>query len=234
MTDEKIKNSSELEFAVFCIENVAAKLGVDAERVYQAFTEQSDILNGYIVPEYEVLHTQSREYIVDDLLDRDERKGCGSMILYHGSFLEIAKPDLVHSRPNVDFGRGFYVTPLYEQAAKWCGKFKRRGKDGIISRYEYDESRETELKTLKFDSYSEEWLDFILNCRSGKDSTDYDLVVGGVANDKVFNTVELFFDGLIDKTEAINRLRYEKPNLQICFRTEKALSLLHFEGSETL
>ena len=69
MTDEKIKNSSELEFAVFCIENVAAKLGVDAERVYQAFTEQSDILHGYIVSEYEVLHTQSREYIVDDLLD---------------------------------------------------------------------------------------------------------------------------------------------------------------------
>ena len=67
------------------------------------------------------------------------------MILYHGSFLEIAKPDLVHSRPNVDFGRGFYVTPLYEQAVKWCGKFKRRGKDGIISRYEYDESWESEL-----------------------------------------------------------------------------------------
>ena len=64
---------------------------------------------------------------------------------------------------------------------------------------------------------SEEWLDFILNCRSGKDSTDYDFVVGGVANDKVFNTVELFFDGLIDKTEAINRLRYEKPNQQMCF-----------------
>ena len=68
MTDENIKNSNELEFAVFCIENVAAKLGVGAERVYQAFTEKSDILNGYIVPEYEVLHTQSREYIVDDLL----------------------------------------------------------------------------------------------------------------------------------------------------------------------
>ena len=50
IADEKIKNSSELEFAVFCIENVAAKLGVNAERVYQAFTEQSDILNGYIVP----------------------------------------------------------------------------------------------------------------------------------------------------------------------------------------
>lgn len=156
------------------------------------------------------------------------------MIFYHGSFLEVEKQDLIHSRPNVDFGRGFYVTPLYEQAVKWCGKFKRRGKNGIISRYEYDESQESKLKILKFDSYSEVWLDFILNCRSGKDLTDYDLIVVGVANDKVFNTVELFYDGLIDKTEAINRLRYEKPNLQNCFRTEKALSLLQFEGSEMI
>lgn len=84
------------------------------------------------------------------------------MIFYHGSYLEIAKPDLTHSRLNVDFGRGFYVTPLYEQAANWCGKFKRRGKAGIISRYLYDESREEELKLLTFDSYSEAWLDFIL------------------------------------------------------------------------
>ena len=72
---EKIKNSNELEFVVFCIENVATKLGVEAERVYQAFTEKSDILNSYIVPEYEVLHTQSREYIVDDLLDVLKEKG---------------------------------------------------------------------------------------------------------------------------------------------------------------
>ena len=75
MTSKEIQNSSELEFAVFCIENVAAKLGVDAECVYQAFTEKSDILNGYIVPEYEVLHTQSREYIVEDLLDVMKERG---------------------------------------------------------------------------------------------------------------------------------------------------------------
>lgn len=156
------------------------------------------------------------------------------MILYHGSYLEITEPDLLHSRPNVDFGRGFYVTPLYEQVAKWCGRFKRRGQNGIISKYVYDENREVELKMLQFDSYSEEWLDFILNCRSGNDQTDYDLVIGGVANDKVFNTVELFFDGLIDKNEAIKRLRYEKTNLQVCFRTEKALRLLKFEGSEKI
>lgn len=75
MPGEMIKNSDELEFAVFCIENVAAKLGVGAELVYQAFTEKSDILNGYIVPEYEVLHTQGRDYIVDDLLDVMRERG---------------------------------------------------------------------------------------------------------------------------------------------------------------
>lgn len=75
MPDKKIENFCELEFAVFCIENVAAKLGVKAERVYQVFAQKSDILNGYIVPEYDILHTQSREYIVDDLLDVIEERG---------------------------------------------------------------------------------------------------------------------------------------------------------------
>lgn len=75
MLNDAIKNSRELEFAIFCIENVAAKLGVDAELVYQAFTEESDILGSYIVPEFEVLHTQSREYIVNDLLDVMEERG---------------------------------------------------------------------------------------------------------------------------------------------------------------
>ena len=75
MPVEKIKNSRELEFAVFCIENVAAKLGVDAERVYRAFVEKDDILHGYLVPGYEILHTQGREYIVDDLLEVMRERG---------------------------------------------------------------------------------------------------------------------------------------------------------------
>lgn len=156
------------------------------------------------------------------------------MILYHGSDQEILVPDLAHSRDNVDFGRGFYTTPLHEQAFKWCERFKRRGRNGIISRYEYNENCESELKVLRFESYSEEWLDFVLTCRSRQDTTDYDLVIGGVANDKVFNTVELFYDGLIDKAEAIHRLRYEQPNLQVCLRTERALQHLRYIGSETI
>lgn len=154
------------------------------------------------------------------------------MMLYHGSYVEVASPDLKHSRATVDFGRGFYATPILEQAVKWCGKFKRRGKTGIISLYEFDEKSFDELNVLQFDSYSEEWLDFILNCRRGLDNSTYDIVMGGVANDKVFNTVELYFDALIDKVEAIRRLRYEKPNLQLCFRTERSLALLRFAGSQ--
>lgn len=74
-TVETINNSKELEFVVFCIENVALKLGVDAKQVYKAFTDKSDILNGYIVPEYEILHTQSKEYIVNDIIELMKERG---------------------------------------------------------------------------------------------------------------------------------------------------------------
>lgn len=154
------------------------------------------------------------------------------MMVYHGSYLEVARPDIVHSRSNVDFGRGFYITPILEQAKNWCRKFKRRGRTGIVSQYNLNEDAMNQLKVLRFDTYSEGWLDLILTCRSGKDTEEYDIIIGGVANDKVFNTVELYFDNLIDKREAINRLRYEKPNLQICFRSQMAIdNSLQFEGS---
>ena len=101
--------------------------------------------------------------------------------------------------------------------------------------YRFAEEKLKEYKILKFESYSEEWLDFILNCRRGEDTSDYDIVMGGVANDKVFNTVELFFDGLIDKGEAIKRLRYERLNMQIVFRTQKVIdACLRFERGERL
>ena len=70
--DGTINNSNELEFAVFCVENVAAKLGIGAEKVYKAFTDKSNILKDYIIPEYEILHTQSKEYIVDDIIEFSE------------------------------------------------------------------------------------------------------------------------------------------------------------------
>ena len=75
MAEGTIKNSRELGFAVFYLKNVAKELGVNAERVYQVFTEERNILNGYIIPEYGILHTQSREYIVRDILDVMKERG---------------------------------------------------------------------------------------------------------------------------------------------------------------
>ncbi len=71
----KIKNVDELEFAVFCIESIAMRFEKNAEEVYRALTEKSDILNDYIIPEYEMLHTQSKDYIVDDIIDVMEERG---------------------------------------------------------------------------------------------------------------------------------------------------------------
>lgn len=75
MEKQIINSSKELEFAIFCIENVAARLGVNAEKVYNALTEESDILYAYIIPEYEMLHTQGKEYIVDDIIEVMKERG---------------------------------------------------------------------------------------------------------------------------------------------------------------
>ncbi len=74
MNIEALTNDN-LEFAIFCIENVAIRLGVGAEKVFIALTEKSDILDSYILPCYDVLHTQSKDYIVDDILDVMAQRG---------------------------------------------------------------------------------------------------------------------------------------------------------------
>ena len=75
LDNAQIKNADELEFAVFCIENIAKRLGKNAEDVYRLLTEKSDILKSYIIPEYEMLHTQSKEYIIDDIISLIEERG---------------------------------------------------------------------------------------------------------------------------------------------------------------
>ena len=154
------------------------------------------------------------------------------MTVYHGGAVAIPVPDLLHSRKAVDFGPGFYVTPIRDQAFRWSEKRRIREGSAVVSRYEFDEAATPGLKTLRFDSYSEEWLDFIVACRGCRDSSDWDVVVGGVANDTVFDTLEAFFDGFATKEQTIGRLRMAVPNLQICLRSEAALCTLKFLGSE--
>lgn len=151
----------------------------------------------------------------------------------HGGADAVPSPDLLHSRKAVDFGPGFYVTPLREQAVRWAEKRKRALGRATLSVYDFDEGAAA-LKILRFDSYSEPWLDFIVACRSLRDASDWDIVIGGVANDRVFDTLEAYFDGFATKAQTIGRLRMETTNLQICFRTAAALQTLRFVGSEPL
>ncbi len=155
------------------------------------------------------------------------------MILYHGSYTEIIKPNLSFSRNELDFGIGFYTTSIKKQADKWSLKFKKRQELSIVSKYEFDEKIIDKISTLKFNSYSEEWLDFVVLCRTGSSiGENYDLIIGGIANDDVFNTLQLFIDNLISKQETIKRLQYEKPNIQYCFKNQDIVDAhLHFLGS---
>jgi len=146
------------------------------------------------------------------------------MMLYHGSYTAIERPDLSFSRNTTDFGKGFYTTTIQSQAEKWAGRFKRRQGSGVVSVYEIneDELRKNE-SVLEFDTYSVEWLDYIIKCRQGLSADDFSFVIGGIANDDVFNTLTIYFRGYIDKIEALKRLRYEKPNIQYCFKTRNII-----------
>ncbi len=75
MTRENSYDSKELEFAIFCIENVAARLRINGQKAYELLAEKTDILNQYIIPEYEMLHTQRKEYIVDDIINVMKERG---------------------------------------------------------------------------------------------------------------------------------------------------------------
>jgi hypothetical protein len=144
------------------------------------------------------------------------------MRVYHSSTVIVKKPDTNHSRENLDFGKGFYMTTLYEQAYNYGGRFKRRGNRAWLNTYELEDNLEG-WKILEFGSYSQEWLDFVIKNRSGEYTGDFDLVIGGIANDKVIETINLFFDHLISKEEALGRLKYEKPNIQYCIRSQEML-----------
>lgn len=153
------------------------------------------------------------------------------MILYHSSDSEILTPDTIHSRNDIDFGWGFYLTTLQEQAINYARRFSRRGKSAWLNIYTLTHDP-SEWKILEFESYNREWLNFISKCRAGEDDSDYDLVVGGIANDKVIRTLDRYFHGEIDEEQALGLLKYEKPNIQYCIRSQSMLDrcLTHIES----
>lgn len=146
------------------------------------------------------------------------------MIVYHASNTIVEKPDTRHSRKYLDFGRGFYVTSIKLQAVKYSERFKSWGDPVFLNIYEMDEFTD-DCRCKRFTHYDEEWLDYVVACRSGLQRETFDIVEGGIADDRVYNTVDLFLAKQISKEEAIRRLVAVRPNQQICFLTQKAIDL---------
>lgn len=149
-------------------------------------------------------------------------------ILFHGSNVVVQNPKVLINGYYKDFGYGFYCTNMEKQAKRWA--LTKRGAS-VVNKYSYMEN-ET-LKRISFDKMTEEWLQFVVNCRRGKEH-DYDIVEGPMADDQIWDYVEDYVSGKISKVAFWELVKFKYPTHQIVFCTEDALKTLTFKGSVML
>ena len=147
--------------------------------------------------------------------------------LFHGSYVPVQTPLVKLGRKKVDFGQGFYLTRLRQQAESWAYTIaERKGRNAkpVVSTFTFDfESVKSAGYRIKvFESYNIEWLGYVVDCRrGGNKQCQYDIVEGGVANDNVIDTVEDYENGIITAEQALGQLRYKKVNHQICILNQE-------------
>lgn len=160
------------------------------------------------------------------------------LTVFHGATEIVDSPVCAFGRPRLDFGQGFYVTDIREQAVRWAQAMaERRGLQPVLNIYHLNRSEIlVAAKCRIFTAYDSDWLDFIVANRQGRNaSVGYDYVEGGIANDRVIDTVNLYIQGLIDSATALQQLAYYKPNNQICLLNQGITDkYLHFYGSERI
>ena len=163
------------------------------------------------------------------------------IILYHGSHIAVPSPLVGLGRKKVDFGQGFYLTNLHDQAKAWAetiAERKGRNTKPIVSAYtlDYSSVKNGGFRVKVFDSYDLEWLEYVIDCRSGGEmQKQYDIVEGGVANDNVIDTVEDYENDIITAEQALGQLRYKKVNHQLCILNQEIIDkYLTFNNSETV
>lgn len=158
------------------------------------------------------------------------------MNVFHGSTKIIRQPLANAGRRNLDFGFGFYVTDLRDQAIFWANRPVNNYRLHWLNTYELDIEGilQSGYRYLRFSSYDFEWLEFVVANRRGEERWQaYDLIEGGIANDRVFNTIELYAAGLTPREEALEKLRFEKPNNQLCLLRQELIDrYLHFISAE--
>lgn len=154
------------------------------------------------------------------------------MKLYHGTNAHFERIELDKSRPNKDFGKGFYLSGNLRQATEMAEhKCLQEGGEPIVQAYQFDENilASNEVKVLNFDAYSEGWVRFILmnrTNRSDKPCHDYDIVIGPIADDKVGVQLFRFLNKYISIKELVANLQYKSLTMQYFFGTERAITHL--------
>ena len=161
--------------------------------------------------------------------------------VYHGSYTEIKNPMTNVGRKNLDFGQGFYLYNSKSEAESWAKIASNREGDDVnpivnVYNFDYFRTKNIGYRFNEFETYNIEWLNFVVDCRNGKDVfSDYDIVIGGVANDKVIDTVEDYEKGIITAEQALGQLRYKDVNHQICILNQEIIDYcLEFVESYTL
>ncbi|MBO6264061.1 MAG: DUF3990 domain-containing protein [Clostridia bacterium] len=157
------------------------------------------------------------------------------MILYHGSNTVVEMPRLIEQNRFLVFGYGFYTTTNKAQAENFAKKVVvRRGGIPTVNMYEIDDNIGSELLKIKrFNAPDEEWLDFVSTHRNGTyDGEQYDLIIGAVANDDVYRTLQVYSSGLLTKAQALEALKIKKLFNQYVFATNEAISFLKYVKSE--
>lgn len=161
------------------------------------------------------------------------------MTLFHGSYLKVPAPDVKLGRAAVDFGQGFYLTRYQDQASSWALAVSKRHRGAVptINTYEFDIDLAKAMSGPRykvFSSYDLEWLNYVVDCRKrGSLQSQYDVIEGGVANDNVIDTVELYENGDITAEQALGQLVYKKVNHQLTILNQDIVdSCLRFVGCE--
>lgn len=157
------------------------------------------------------------------------------MILYHGTNIIIENPRPVEQNRYLDFGYGFYTTSNLEQARNFALKVvKRKGGKPIVNVYEFDENQAWEAVSYKrFISPDDDWLDFVSANRNGVyNGINYGIIIGPVANDDVYTTLQLYLGGFLTREQALQTLKIKKLYDQYVFTTQEAMDLLRFKFYE--
>ena len=149
------------------------------------------------------------------------------MTVYHGGYQAVEKPEIRIGRNTKDFGNGFYCTIIKEQAERWARRYSAK----VVSIY--DVRFQEGLSIKEFQNMTEEWLDFIVACQSGKDHT-YDIVIGAMADDQIYNYVSDYIGGVITREQFWALAKFKYPTHQIAFCSERALKCLTYRECEVL